>query len=199
MRAPRLSRRSMLRSTAATAGYGLLAACPPHAWGGRLPATPECSGAHEATLPSVEGPYFEPNSPERADLVEPDSPGHMVLLEGRVLSRSCAPIARVLLDLWHADQDGLYDRHGYRYRGHVYSDADGRYRFRTIEPAVYLGRTRHFHFKVQAPARTLLTTQLFFPGEPRNTIDRLFRPELLLSVDDSPGLMQARFDFVLNG
>lgn len=198
MTATRVSRRSMLLHAAATA-CGLLAARAQRAWAAPLPATPECREPHEATLASVEGPYFEPGSPERADLVEPSSPGHVLVLSGRVLSRSCAPIARVLLDLWHADQDGACDLHGYRYRGHGHSDADGRYQFRTIEPAVYPGRTRHLHFKVQAPGRTLLTTQLFFPGEARNRIDPLFRPELLLSMDDSPALMRARFDFVLNG
>jgi protocatechuate 3,4-dioxygenase beta subunit len=199
MTVPRISRRSMLGRTAAAAGCGMMAACAPHAWAGLRSATPECREADEATLASVEGPYFEPNSPERGDLIEPDSDGHIVVLEGRVLSRSCAPIPRVLLDLWHADQNGVYDSHGYRHRGHVYTDADGRYRFRTIEPAVYPGRTRHFHFKVQAPGKSVLTTQLFFPGEPRNSVDRLFRPELLLSVEDNAGLMNARFEFILNG
>lgn len=198
MSAPRLSRRSMLGHTAAAAGYGLLAACPPHAWAGLRPATPQCKEAHEPTLPSVEGPYFEPNSPERGELIGPVTAGHIVVLEGSVLSRSCAPLARVLLDLWHADQDGVYDNQGYRCRGHIYTDAHGHYRFRTIEPAVYPGRTRHFHFKLQAPGKSVLTTQLFFPGEPRNDVDRLFRPELLLRVEDRADLMNARFDFILN-
>jgi protocatechuate 3,4-dioxygenase beta subunit len=198
MTAPRLSRRSMLARSVAATGYGLIAAHPSQAWAAQLAATPQCLEPHEPTLASVEGPYFEPNSPERSELIEHDSTGHALVLEGRVLSRACAPIARVVLDLWHADQNGVYDNHSYRYRGHVYSDTDGHYRFRTIEPAVYPGRTRHFHFKVQAPGSTVLTTQLFFPGEPRNSIDRLFRPELLLRVDDSPDLMNAWFDFILN-
>ena len=105
---------------------------------------------------------------------------------------------RVLLDLWHADQDGLYDEDGFRYRGHVYSDAQGRYGFHTVEPAVYPGRTRHFHFKVQAPGRAVLTTQLFFPGEPRNQVDSLFRPQLLMRISDTPKLMSAQFDFVVD-
>jgi protocatechuate 3,4-dioxygenase beta subunit len=41
--------------------------------------------------------------------------------------------------------------------------AEGRYRFRTILPALYPGRTRHYHFKVQAPEQPVLTTQLYFP------------------------------------
>jgi protocatechuate 3,4-dioxygenase beta subunit len=67
-----------------------------------------------------------------------------------------------------------------------------------LEPAVYPGRTRHFHFKVQAPGRSVLTTQLFFPGEPRNHVDQLFRPQLLMNISDAPRLMSAQFDFVVD-
>jgi protocatechuate 3,4-dioxygenase beta subunit len=49
---------------------------------------------------------------------------------------------------------------------------EGRYRFRTILPALYPGRTRHYHVKVQAPERPVLTTQLYFPDEPTNRRDR---------------------------
>jgi protocatechuate 3,4-dioxygenase beta subunit len=164
------------------------------------PLTPACRDRHQeqATLPSVPGPYFKPKSPERGDFIDAKSDGHLLTLEGRVLSRSCQPVAHALLDLWHADQDGLYDEDGFRYRGHIYSDAQGRYGFHTIEPAVYPGRTRHFHFKVQAPGRSVLTTQLFFPGEPRNQVDSLFRPQLLMNISDTPKLMSAQFDFVVD-
>ncbi len=164
------------------------------------PLTPACRDRHQeqATLPSVPGPYFKPKSPERGNFIDAKSDGHLLTLEGRVLSRSCQPVAHALLDLWHADQDGLYDEDGFRYRGHIYSDAQGRYSFHTIEPAVYPGRTRHFHFKVQAPGRPVLTTQLFFPGEPRNQADSLFRPQLLMNINDSPKLMSAQFDFVVD-
>jgi len=149
---------------------------------GYAPLTPACMDGHRAraTLPSAPGPYFKPDSPERGNFIDGKSDGHPITLEGRVLSRSCQPVAHALLDLWHADQDGLYDEVGFRYRGHIYSDTQGRYTFHTMEPAVYPGRTRHFHFKVQAPGRSVLTTQLFFPGEPRNRTDQLFRPQLLM-------------------
>ena len=42
------------------------------------------------------------------------------------------------------------------------------WRLDTIVPAEYPGRARHIHVKVQAPRRRLLTTQLYFPGEPGN-------------------------------
>jgi len=193
------SRRTVLKGTLA------LGALSPAGWSklslaADAPLTPACRDEHQeqATLASASGPYFKPNSPERGDFIDAKSGGHLITLEGRVLSRSCRPVAHVLLDLWHADQDGLYDDHGFRYRGHIYSDTQGNYRFHTIEPAVYPGRTRHFHFKVQAPGRPVLTTQLFFPGEPRNQVDELFRSQLLMTVSDTPKLMSAQFNFVVD-
>jgi len=190
----------MLQGTLAAGALAAGALAARRVKAGEAPLTPECRDHHaEAeTLASVEGPYFKPASPERGVLVDSSSKGHRLNLRGRVLSPSCQPVARVLLDLWHADQDGLYDDTGFRYRGHVFSDAQGHFEFQTIEPAVYPGRTRHFHFKVQAPNRAVLTTQLFFPGEPRNQVDRLFRPQLLMRVTDSAELMSAQFDFVVD-
>src|ERR1700737_845414 len=194
------SRRTAVKGTLALGALGPLGIWPKLLLAADAPLTPACRDEHQAqaTVPSVTGPYFTPHSPERVDFIHAKSDGQPITLEGRVLSRSCQPVAHVLLDLWHADQDGLYDEDGFRYRGHVYSDAQGRYRFHTIEPAVYPGRTRHFHIKVQAQGRSVLTTQLFFPGEPRNQIDGLFRPQLLMNIRDTPTLMSAQFDFVVD-
>ena len=126
------------------------------------------------------GLYFKPSSPQRADLVEPNNKGRLVDLNGQVLTRSCRPVARALVDLWHCDEWGEYDNKAFRYRGHLFTDGEGRYRFRTILPALYPGRTRHYHVKVQAPDRPVLTTQLYFPAdEAANRRDGLFRRELL--------------------
>ena len=194
------SRRTALKGALALGALSPLGMWPKSSPAAGPPLTPECQDEHraQATLPSVTGPYFKPNSPERGDFIDAKSDGRPITLEGRVLSRSCQLVAHVLLDLWHADQDGLYDEDGFRYRGHVYSDAQGRYRFHTIVPAVYPGRTRHFHLKVQAPGRAVLTTQLFFPGEPRNQVDSLFHPQLLMRIGDTPTLMSAQFDFVVD-
>ena len=104
-----------------------------------------------------------------------------------------------MVDLWHADEKvGEYDNVGFRYRGHVITGPDGAFRFKTIVPAIYPGRTRHYHVKVQAPGSGLLTTQLYFPNEPANRRDGLFRRELLMSIADSDERPDGRFDFVLN-
>jgi protocatechuate 3,4-dioxygenase beta subunit len=119
--------------------------------------------------------------------------GTSLVLTGLVLTQDCRPIAGALLDFWHADDAGAYDNDGYRLRGHQFADGAGRYQLETIVPGLYTGRTRHFHVRVQAPAGPILTTQLYFPDEPQNQRDRLFRPDLLVTRDGA----MARFDFLL--
>jgi protocatechuate 3,4-dioxygenase beta subunit len=165
----------------------------------QLPATPQCKDGDEPTVRQTAGPFFKPSSPQRADLVEPNTKGRLVDLSGQVLTRSCRPVAGALLDLWHADEWGEYDNKGFRYRGHIFADGEGRYRFRTILPALYPGRTRHYHVKVQAPQQSVLTTQLYFPAdEAANRRDGLFRRELLMRTADAGDGMSARFDFVVD-
>ncbi len=66
-------------------------------------------------------------------------------------------------------------------------------------PGLYTGRTRHIHVKVQAPNRPVLTTQLYFPNEPSNRRDGIFREECVIDMEDVTGGGKAgTFDFVLN-
>jgi protocatechuate 3,4-dioxygenase beta subunit len=163
-----------------------------------LPPTPECKDGDEPTAAQTEGPFYKPSSPQRADLREPGLGGRPVVLTGLVLTRRCRPVARALVDLWHADDKGDYDNRGFRCRGHVLTDEAGRYQFRTIMPALYPGRTRHYHVKVAAPGRPLLTTQLYFPNEPANARDGLFQRALLMRVGQSGEGLAAQFSFVLD-
>jgi len=143
----------------------------------------------------TEGPFFTPNSPLRASLLETGAKGERMVLVGQVLSRDCKPVPNALLDLWHADEQGEYDNRGYRYRGHQFTDAQGRYQFETIVPALYPGRARHYHVKVQPKGGRLLTTQLYFPGDPGNRRDGLYRPELELKTAKKG---EGAFDFVVD-
>ena len=163
-----------------------------------LAPTPACDDHGAATLRQGEGPFFKPLSPERADLREQGAPGRPVELSGLVLTRRCRPLVGAVVDLWHADDKGVYDTAGFSNRGHLVTGSDGAFRFRTIMPAVYSGRTRHYHFKVQAPGSRLLTTQLYFPNEPENRRDPLFRRELLMRTGEAGDGLAARFDFVLD-
>jgi protocatechuate 3,4-dioxygenase beta subunit len=163
-----------------------------------LAPTPSCHDGDEPTVSETEGPFFKPRSPERSDLREPVTRGSLFELSGVVQTRSCRPLREAVVDLWHANEKGEYDNVGFRYRGHVITGPDGAFRFRTIVPALYSGRTRHYHVKVQAPGSRLLTTQLYFPNEPANLRDGLFRRELLMRVADAGEDPAGRFDFVLN-
>jgi len=146
------------------------------------------------TAPQTEGPFFKTNTPLRSSLVEPGSKAPRLLVTGQVLSAQCKPVANALLDFWHADEDGEYDNRGFRCRGHQFTDAQGRFRLATIVPAEYPGRTRHIHVKVQAPGRRILTTQLYFPGDPGNARDGLYERDLEMRM---PKTAEGIFDFVV--
>jgi protocatechuate 3,4-dioxygenase beta subunit len=192
------SRRGILRNSLGLAGIAVVGDRRQFALAQSLPPTPQCHDGDAPTVRQGEGPFFKPSSPQRVDLVEPGSKARLVELSGQVLTRACRPVAQALVDLWHADERGEYDNAGFRYRGHLFTDSEGRYRFRTILPAVYTGRTRHYHMKVQAAQRPLLTTQLYFPDEPMNRRDGLFRRELVMRMNDAGDGLAARFDFVLD-
>jgi protocatechuate 3,4-dioxygenase beta subunit len=86
------------------------------------------------------------------------------------------------VELWQADSSGNYihsegastpprDAHFQGY-GKFETAADGSWKFRTIKPGLYPGRTRHYHFGITLPGQQRrFTTQLFFAGEPLNTRD----------------------------
>ncbi|GGV97242.1 dioxygenase [Streptomyces narbonensis] len=160
--------------------------------------TPECDDGDDPTPPQTEGPYFKPNSPLRTSLLESGTVGVRLTVSGYVFGLACRPIAGVLLDFWQADTNGAYDNTGFRFRGHQFTDAQGAFKLTTIVPGLYPGRTRHIHVKLQAPGRPVLTTQLYFPNEPRNNTDTIFDPRLLMTVRDTGGVREAAFDFVLN-
>lgn len=162
-----------------------------------LEPTPACGERDEVTPAQTPGPFFKPRSPERKSLLEPGIQGTRIVLEGRVRSTQCKLIEGALVDFWQADTSGEYDNAGYHLRGHQFTDSAGKYRLETIVPGVYPGRTRHFHVRVQAPNRPLLTTQLYFPGEPENKRDSIFNPKLLMSLRSAGPVKAANFDFVL--
>ena len=142
----------------------------------------------------TEGPFYTPNTPKRISLVEPGSKAPRLVVLGTVLSADCKPVPNALLDFWHSDERGEYDNRGFRYRGHQFADAQGRYRLETIVPAEYPGRTRHIHVKVQAPGGRNLTTQLYFAGDPGNRRDGLYRAELEMKKGKGE---ETSFDFVV--
>lgn len=159
---------------------------------------PTFAQSQPVTVSQTEGPYFKVNSPERTSLVTDTTQGTLLTISGQVLAPDGTPVANALLDFWQADAGGSYDNSGYTLRGHQYTDENGNYTLTTVVPGLYPGRTRHIHVKVQAPNSPVLTTQLYFPGEARNTTDGIFDPSLVLNTaSNGDGTESAIFNFVV--
>ena len=152
--------------------------------------TPACDAP---TPPAMTGPFFTPRSPERTSLVEKGIKGDRMTLTGRVIGTDCKPIRGALLDFWQTDGLGNYDNRGYKLRGHQFTDENGAFSLETVVPGEYPGRTPHLHVRVRRSGGALLTTQLYFPGHPKNGPDFLFDERLVMKYV-AP---EFRFDFVI--
>ena len=186
-------RRRVLAGLAALPlGAALVRLVPARAATGTLATTPACDD--DPTPKQTEGPYWTPDSPQRNDFTGDGAPGLPMSLTGTVVDTACRPVPGSLLDFWQCDGNGVYDNEGYKLRGHQYTDDNGAFRLTTLKPGLYPGRTRHFHVKVRRPGGDVLTTQLYFPGEPANKTDGIYRPELEMTVAPNG---DASFTFVV--
>ncbi len=148
-----------------------------------------------------EGPFYKPGAPVRSVLLEKGTAGTPLTVMGRILDTHGRPLKGALLDVWQADHQGSYDNTGFLLRGKLYTDDEGRYMLRTIKPLYYGDpgdmRPAHIHVKAGSRNSPILTTQLYFKGDPWIKNDAGVRPSLIMSPRlESEGLV-AKFDFVL--
>lgn len=141
------------------------------------------------TPSQTEGPFYPVELPADSDhdLLQNGSmhysQGTPAWIEGRLLDPGGQPVAGAQVEIWQCDQHGSYHHPRDRGRadpafqgfGRVSVGADGGWRFRTIRPAPYAGRTPHIHLKARLGRHELLTTQLYVEGEPGNAGDFLWR------------------------
>jgi catechol 1,2-dioxygenase len=178
---------------------------------------------------TIEGPYYVPGSPAQdtpATLPMRDAePGTPLLLQGHVTDVDGVALQDAKVEVWQADDLGYYSQFApdlpeWNLRGAVLPDTEGRFQINTIQPAPYqiptdgacgqliaaagwhAWRPAHLHLKVSAPGNQLITTQLYFPGDPHNADDiaSAVKPELMLDVRDrenGPGRVTT-YDFRLD-
>ena len=141
------------------------------------------------TPPQTEGPFYPITLPADTDFDllrnagQADARGEPAWVEGVVTDTAGVPVSGAVVEIWQCDHAGHYHHPGDGARadpafqgfGRVAVGRDGRYRFRTLKPAPYTGRTPHIHVKVKLDRMELLTTQLYVAGEPRNERDFLWR------------------------
>jgi len=208
-----LTRRGWLRGGLTLGSVALFA---PGAFAEQLARTPRLT----------EGPFYPNRLPLDTDndllivnnAITP-AVGEVTHLSGRVLSAAGEPLRGAVVEIWQVDNRGVYLHtadSGRRQRdtnfqgfGRCAVNRAGEYRFRTIKPVPYTGRTPHIHVKVKKGNRELLTTQIFVNGHPQNRRDMVFggiRDPLdreLVLVDFQPikeskiGELSAHFDIVL--
>ncbi len=142
---------------------------------------------------ATEGPYYPDHLPLDQDnnllqIMGNQAPATGIITEfgGRVLDVDGKALSAASVELWHADSHGCYIHSKgapkgkerdpqFQGFGKITTNDKGEYRFRTIKPAAYPSRTRHFHIAVIHNGKRLLTTQLYFAGEPQNEKDGILR------------------------
>ncbi len=155
----------------------------------------------DPTAANIEGPFYTKGAPHRAVLVSDRDKGERLVVTGTVRTTSCDPLAGAEMEIWHADASGAYDNDGFHFRGALTTDPQGRWELHTIVPGRYLNgdryRPAHIHVKLHAPGHKLLTTQLYFEGDPYNDGDPFIVPSLIMAHRKKDNIRRARFDFVL--
>ncbi len=187
-------------------------------------AVPIRAATLSPTPAQTEGPFYPVELPPDTDwdLLRLAGSDHQALgtvtyVSGRILDRSGRPVPGTRVEIWQCDAKGRY-RHpgdargprddGFQGFGRVVTGADGGYRFRTIRPVPYPGRTPHIHFAVLPPQAPRLVTQMYVAGEPLNERDFVLnkipdgeaRARLIVALEPSgkePGALQGHFDIVL--
>ncbi|ERI54256.1 3'-RNA processing protein [Pseudomonas sp. EGD-AK9] len=151
------------------------------------------AGLSGGTPRTIEGPLYVAGAPlaegqVRMDDGSEDGVATVMFLEGVVRDTQGKPLVGAVVDLWHANTKGNYSyfdksQSDYNLRRRIVTDAEGRYRARSIVPSGYgcdpqgptqecldlLGRhgqrPAHIHFFISAPGHRHLTTQINLAGE----------------------------------
>ena len=180
------------------------------------------------TRTSIRGPFYVSDPPRMAlgQLLCPNAKGTEIALYGTVRDSSGKPIANASVEIWQADEEGLYDVQRYAEldsRGCFLTDVKGQYYLRTIRPLGYsipmdgpVGdlvraqrrhgmRPAHIHFMVRAPGYCDLITALYLRSDNYIESDTAFgvTESLIRDIVDHdpyspfPDLPGLNFDFTL--
>ncbi|MEJ0069274.1 MAG: protocatechuate 3,4-dioxygenase [Pseudomonadota bacterium] len=211
-----LDRRPFLRGAGALAALAVLP---------RLPA--QAAAPLVATPRQTAGPFYPTRFPDDVDndlaVIAGRSQvaaGQIAHVGGRVLDVTGRPISGAVVEIWQCDVNGRYHHvdsawqtqpadDNFQGYGRTVTADDGFYRFRTIRPVAYSGRTPHIHFAVAGAGIERFITQMYLAGEPLNERDPVLshirdpraRQSVMVALEPAdgqePGALGARFNIVL--
>jgi protocatechuate 3,4-dioxygenase beta subunit len=169
------------------------------------------------------GPFYPVSFPSDSDIdltrlgnSAQRAVGDVYIVEGVVTDDMCQPIQGAIVEIWQACHTGKYNHPSdtsdnqldpnFQYYGMMKTDAQGRYRFKTIKPGAYDAsetwrRPPHIHFKVGLRGYRQLVTQTYWEGEALNNKDEILmalpleeRRKVVLTFDEKS---VGRFDITL--
>ena len=228
------NRRHFVAGTAALAATQLVGAGTAKAQSHRDGRTPIARAEYDApqignglftcirTPESVDGPFYYESSLRRRAIAENRRGLPLKLRIGvagaQIPGNACPPLLNAVVDVWHADADGLYSNVGLDIqtqdtvgktfmRGHQVTDQNGYVEFDSVVPGweivpvppprnVFL-RTTHIHVKVFHEHK-VVTTQLYFPDELLDDLYANVDPYRTHRQMTAPGAEKS-FDRVRNG
>jgi protocatechuate 3,4-dioxygenase beta subunit len=186
-------------------------------WTATLPPTPR----------QTAGPFYPLSIPADSDndLVQVSghngtAKGAVSYVSGHILDPDGRPLSAARVEIWQCDTNGRYHYvrdnsadtpldENFQGYGQTVTDEKGGYRFRTIRPVPYPGRTPHIHFAVSGSGLARFTTQMYVAGEPLNERDGVLmgvrdpaaRARLIVPLRPAPELeanaVAGTFDIVL--
>lgn len=126
----------------------------------------------DPTTTDILGPFYRPGAPFKTDLVQAGTKGEIMHFSGTVFGKDGNPLKAALVEIWHCDENGVYDNtsDNYVYRSSFKTAADGKYNFKSIYPVPYavnptMTRPAHIHLRISAAGVQDLVTQVYFKGD----------------------------------
>lgn len=189
---------------------GVLLASVPVSGGKLLAMWQQGVTTAKETAPNELGPFYKKGAPASPQLRLAGDAGFPLSISGRVLNTRGEVVHGATVDIWHADERGIYDVSGYRFRAKL-ALKENLYEVETVMPGHYPDRVcQHVHYLVQAPGHRTMVTQMYFAtdpvfeGDPQKHWRKeplLDNPELIRPVTlyEKPGAVHAavQFDIVL--
>jgi len=184
---------------------------------------------YTGTKGSIEGPYYVPNAPElpwktEMPMREKDKAADPLIFKGQVTDVEGKGLGGATVELWHADEDGLYAQFApgipeWNLRGTIRTNENGEFEITTLFPAPYQipadgptgwfidsygghpWRPAHLHLMVKHPGYREITTQLYFEGGEwvENDVATAVKPELMLNPQpNAEGIQEVTYNFALD-